>query len=41
MVIPNLTLSEVKKMNKDEYYEMLEASYLIEEEQRKAMNKNK
>lgn len=41
MIIPNLTLTEVKKMNKDEYYEMLEASFLIEEEQQKQIKKNK
>lgn len=31
LVIPNLTLSEIKQMCKDEYYTMLATSELIEE----------
>lgn len=36
MVIPNMTLTEIKKLNRNEYYEMLEANKIIvkEEEER-------
>ncbi|SHJ28960.1 hypothetical protein [Clostridium magnum] len=40
MVIPNLTLTEVKQLSPDEYYTMMAASELIEEEREASKNKS-